>query len=51
MNPANTHDMTAKVFMVGDFAVGKTNLLVRYCEGALFGQAPSKSHLSLIFLP
>ncbi len=38
---------TAKIFIVGDFGVGKTSLITRYWEGAFFEDTKplSKSHI------
>ena len=31
--PADTHDFLAKVIIIGDSGVGKTNLLTKFCDG------------------
>ena len=30
---ANEHDFLAKVIIIGDSGVGKTNLLTKFCDG------------------
>jgi len=33
MTKHNEHDFLAKVFIIGDSGVGKTNLLTKFCDG------------------